>query len=410
MIWPVVKLIDVAFIQMGQSPPGHTYNSDHLGMPFFQGKTDFGEKHPKIRMYCSEPNRVAELGDILLSVRAPVGPTNVADRQCCIGRGLASIRPRDINLALSTYLQYVFKWVEPSLSRSGHGSTFTAIKRRDVENITFPLPSIEEQHRIVEFLSQADAIRKQRVEADTKTSRILPALFYNMFGDPISNGGKWPRKSFKEVCSKISDGTHHSPKPQSQGVKYITAKHIRPYSVNFKSAPTYVQLSDHKKIYSRCDPVKGDILYIKDGATTGAAALNPFEEEFSMLSSLALLKPDYDQVTPEYFVTYLNIPAVKQQMIGNMDGAAIRRLTLTKIKSATLPLPPLPLQQEFSKHYKDLQVQVEENSQMRDQLNTLYKVLMHRAFEGSLTASWRETHMKELLQEMDQQAKMLRGN
>jgi len=405
--WQTVKLNEVAMIQMGQSPPGDTYNMEGVGLPFFQGKTDFGEKYPSIRMYCNAPNRIAISGDILLSVRAPVGPTNVADRECCIGRGLAAIRSMDENIITPSFLQYVFKWIEPSLTRSGQGSTFKAVKRSDVEDIEFPLPPLSEQHRVVDILDQAGALRKLRNKADTLAAAILPALFYKMFGDPISNSGEWPKKSFEEVCTKISDGTHHSPKPQSNGVKYVTAKHVRPYIVDFKSAPTYVQMNDHKKIYSRCDPVKGDILYIKDGVTTGAAAINPFDEEFSMLSSLALLRCNDSLITPEYFVSFLNMPSIKKRMTGNMDGAAIRRLTLTKIKSSIVPVPSMELQHDFSSRYWIIQSQDNQNKSVKEHIDRLYAILMHKAFKGFLTQKWRVAHMEELLQEMDEQARLL---
>lgn len=91
--WAVAELPHVANIIMGQSPPGETYNTAGNRLPFFQGKAEFGEVHPTVRKWCSKPNKIAEAGDVLLSIRAPVGPTNVANQQCAIGRGLAAIRP-----------------------------------------------------------------------------------------------------------------------------------------------------------------------------------------------------------------------------------------------------------------------------------------------------------------------------
>jgi type I restriction enzyme S subunit len=92
--WQWFKLGDVCDIIAGQSPPGDTYRTSPTGLPFFQGKADFGLRHPVARAWCASPIKVAEPGDILISVRAPVGPTNVAEVRCCIGRGLAAIRPR----------------------------------------------------------------------------------------------------------------------------------------------------------------------------------------------------------------------------------------------------------------------------------------------------------------------------
>ena len=79
-------------IVMGQSPPGHTYNEEGIGLPFYQGRSDFGFRHPGERVYCSEPSRLAEAGSTLMSVRAPVGSINMANKTCCVGRGVASIQ------------------------------------------------------------------------------------------------------------------------------------------------------------------------------------------------------------------------------------------------------------------------------------------------------------------------------
>jgi len=91
--WSRVKLPEIANITMGQSPPGSTYNPNGAGLPFFQGKADFGQRFPTIRVWCTELRKTANKGDVLISVRAPVGPTNIAEQKCIIGRGLAAITP-----------------------------------------------------------------------------------------------------------------------------------------------------------------------------------------------------------------------------------------------------------------------------------------------------------------------------
>src|SRR2546428_5543708 len=120
--WPKKRLREIATVAMGQSPPGETYNTSGIGLPFFQGKAEFTDSSPTTTKWCSAPTRIAETGDILLSVRAPVGPTNVADRRCCIGRGLAAIQAIK-GLASTRYLRYFFRWFEGSLARQGVGST-----------------------------------------------------------------------------------------------------------------------------------------------------------------------------------------------------------------------------------------------------------------------------------------------
>ena len=143
---------------MGQSPPSSTYNQSADGLPFFQGKAEFGELHPRVRKYCSTPNKVSEAGATLLTVRAPVGPTNLADVRCCIGRGLAAIHPLDE--VPEKFVLYLFRSRESEISGAGTGSTFSAINGDFLKNLSVNLPPAPEQHRIVakieELFSELD--------------------------------------------------------------------------------------------------------------------------------------------------------------------------------------------------------------------------------------------------------------
>lgn len=136
--WELLPLTDVAEVVMGQSPPGSTYNNEGQGLPFFQGKTDFGDDYPTPRKWCTAPRRVAEPGDILMSVRAPVGPTNVAKQQCAIGRGLAAIRARPG--VPGDLIRHAIKLQENEIASWGTGSTFTAINKQHFKDIRIPLP------------------------------------------------------------------------------------------------------------------------------------------------------------------------------------------------------------------------------------------------------------------------------
>src|SRR5271169_2087509 len=91
--WEASTLEECCVVISGQSPPGETYNTEGIGLPFYQGKAEFGDLYPSPRKWCTEPAKIATEGDVLISVRAPVGPTNLASETCCIGRGLAALRP-----------------------------------------------------------------------------------------------------------------------------------------------------------------------------------------------------------------------------------------------------------------------------------------------------------------------------
>ena len=143
-----VLLAEVAEINMGQSPDSLFYNSEKKGIPFFQGKTEFGENYIKeIKYYCSSPIKIAEENSILMSVRAPVGTVNITDVKCCIGRGLASIKNKNIDML---YLFYALKNIEKEIEKKGVGSTFKAITKKVIEKIEIPVVSLEEQNKFAE--------------------------------------------------------------------------------------------------------------------------------------------------------------------------------------------------------------------------------------------------------------------
>jgi len=180
-----VALSNVAKIIMGQSPPSSTYNKVGDGLPFFQGKADFGDMFPTPRVYCSAPKRIAEPDDILITVRAPVGPTNINCERSAIGRGLSAIRVGE-NLNRD-YLLYFLRFYEPQLAKEGTGSTFTAISRKNLENIKIPLPPLAEQKRIAAQLAKADRLRQLRRYASQLGESYLQSVFLEMFGGAVLN-------------------------------------------------------------------------------------------------------------------------------------------------------------------------------------------------------------------------------
>ena len=179
----VKKLKECCTIIAGQSPESKYYNSNGDGLPFFQGKADFGELYPSIRVYCSQPTKIAEKDDILLSVRAPVGPTNLAPCKVCIGRGLTAIRPSEV--LLTRYVLLFFRYFEAQLASKGAGTTFKAITQDVVKNLEIPIPPLPEQERIVarieELFSQLDAgvetLKKTKAEIAVYRQAVLKEAF-----------------------------------------------------------------------------------------------------------------------------------------------------------------------------------------------------------------------------------------
>ena len=166
--WQLCCLPDFARIVMGQSPPSETYNHKGSGIPFFQGKAEFGEVYPRIDKYCSKPNKIAKAGATLLSVRAPVGPTNLLKIDCCIGRGLAAIHP--LGGIKPKFVLYLFRSIEPTISGRGTGSTFNAINKTFVEELKFALPPLNQQISIVAKVDELFSELEKGIES-LKTAR-----------------------------------------------------------------------------------------------------------------------------------------------------------------------------------------------------------------------------------------------
>lgn len=139
--WEMGELKDIANITMGQSPAGESYNEDGNGMVFYQGCTDFGTRFPTIRKYTSEPTRFARQGDILLSVRAPVGTLNIAKEDCCIGRGLAALNSKDNCIAFLFGVMVNLKQIFDR--RNADGTTFGSITKDDLFSLKVLKPSVE---------------------------------------------------------------------------------------------------------------------------------------------------------------------------------------------------------------------------------------------------------------------------
>ena len=170
---------------------------------------------------------------------------------------------------------------------------------------------------------------------------------YQQFTPPFEIPKSWQWVNITEVTSKITDGTHHSPENKPIGdFLYITAKNIK-YDGIKKDSATYVNSNVHTEIYSRCNPEYGDILYIKDGATAGVVAINDLKVPFSLLSSVALIKPL--GILNRYLYYFLRSDFSNSSIKKSMKGVGITRITLRQIEEWNIPVPPYAEQERIVK-------------------------------------------------------------
>jgi len=174
-------LSNIAEIIMGQSPDSAYYNENGVGLPFFQGKADFGAKYTNVSYWTTKPSKTAKKGNVLMSVRAPVGPVNISSVDCCIGRGLCSINaiPNKTN---NEFLHNALIAIQDQITAMGTGSTFKAINKSDVYAIQLPLAPISLQNEFANFVEQVDKLKFEVQKSLNETQMLFDSLMQEYFG------------------------------------------------------------------------------------------------------------------------------------------------------------------------------------------------------------------------------------
>jgi len=194
--WDVVRLGEVCEIIMGQSPPSSTYNTQKLGLPFLQGKAEFTDLYAIPIKWCSSPKKVAEKDNILMSVRAPVGPVNLSPEKLCIGRGLCAIRGK-IRKMNQRFLFHYLRFISKDLEKMGSGSTFKAITKKQVENIKIPLPPLSHQQAFARIAERAEETRKRLKQALNESEDLFNSLLDQAFTGELT--AKWREEFYAKL-------------------------------------------------------------------------------------------------------------------------------------------------------------------------------------------------------------------
>jgi type I restriction enzyme S subunit len=398
--WEVKKLGEVCDIIMGQSPPSKTYNLNKIGLPFFQGKAEFTEINPVANKWCDTPNKIALPNDVLLSVRAPVGTTNIANQKCCIGRGLAAIRYDNYK-----YIFYFLRSIQQQLDKKGTGTTFRAISGETIRNTEIPIPPIPEQLAIVskieELLSDLENGKQQLLTAQQQLKVYRQSLLKWAFEGRLTNenvkegelpeGWKWVK--FDDVCAKIGDIDHKMPKEDLSGFPYISTKDFTDdFKISFDKAK-HISKEDYINLSRKIKPERGDIIFPRYG-TIGKNILIDFDKEFLVSYSCAVIKPNHDLVLSKYVYLYSLSPTITEEIRKYTVETTQANIGIASIKSFIFPLPTLSEQSLIIDELESkLTVcdKIEETiSQSLEQAETLRQSILKRAFEGRLVKLYKD--------------------
>lgn len=334
-------------LNMGQSPSSETYNEENVGLPFFQGNADFGEVHPKVRIWCSSPVKVAASGDILISVRAPIGAMNIANAPCCIGRGLAALSPNP-DTCVQEYLYYALQSRVNSLIAQGTGSTFKAIGKKILEDTQIPAYSLDEQQIISDTLSEADQLITKAKAQVSLLDQLVKSRFVEMFGEPETNPYGWRKTTVGEVCSSVVRGPFGSAlkkeffvEPSGSTYKVYEQKHAIQKSATIG---TYYISEEKFEELRRFECHPGDILMSCSG-TMGELFQLPSGCERGVINQALCKFTLSDCILPIVFLTYM------RQTIGNLEtkGSGIQNIAaVSYVKAMPINLPPMDVQRRFA--------------------------------------------------------------
>jgi len=268
---------------------------------------------------------------------------------------------------------------------------------------TIPVPPLSEQRRIVEILDQADRLRRLRAEADAKFDRILPALFIKMFGDPATNPMGWPVRSLGELCAVVSGATPKTNVPEYWGgeIAWATPKDLSGLD-DWVLESTERTLTEEGLGSCSATMTPTEAVLLSSRAPIGLVALAGIPICTNQGVKSLVCRRDLD---PWYLFAWCKLRRGYLESLGR--GATFKEISKRILESVPIPIPPIDAQQRLRTCLQILRLQRLEGKKVRDRISELFTVLLQRAFSGSLTAAWREAHMRELLQEMEAQVKVL---
>ena len=359
--WRLMSLKDkeVCELIMGQSPSSDTYNIEGKGLPFFQGKKEFGKVSPIAEKYCTEPMKIASPGDILMSVRAPVGPTNIANVVCCIGRGLAAVRP-NLNFTLKNYLLYYFKNFEVEFSKKGKGSTFSAITKSALEESIIPIPPLKEQKRIVAkidtLFAKIDKAISLTEESLKQAKNLLPSVLKEVFEKGKADG--WEEKEFGEVITILTD--YHANGSYKVLKKNVELKDIEDYAwmirstdfeKKFKNSLKYID--KHAYDFMSKSQVYGNEIIMSKIGNAGIVYLMPsIDRPVSLAMNLFLIRLNENIVLPDFIFRFLKSNDGETQIKKRLKGATTKTITKDNVRNIIISYPNLKEQKKNSQKTK----------------------------------------------------------
>ena len=342
------RLNEISDIIMGQSPASSTYNTIGEGVPFFQGNADFGIEHPNVRVYCSLPTKMSEKGDVLISVRAPIGAVNLANQRCCIGRGLAAVRPLE-GKSQTRYLYHLLIANREALESKGTGSTFKAITGKVLNDVHVPSYNMEQQKEIARVLDTVVTAIRKRQKQIAFYNDLVKSQFIEMFGPVGTDEKGWGLIALGDCCelnpkksddSRLKEGLEVSFVPMSAVSEKggLDNSDIRSYEQVQKG---FTYFAENDVLFAKITPCmengKGAVARgLKNGVGFGSTEFH-------------ILRPKAGVCNPVWLYIFMSFKQFRQDAARKMTGSAgQRRVPSSFLSRYKVSLPPIVLQNQFA--------------------------------------------------------------
>lgn len=365
----VVALGDVAHLVMGQSPDSRYVSDDmDVGVPFLQGNAEFGSSSPQPRFACTQPAKMCRQGDLLISVRAPVGEINLADRDYCIGRGLAAVRLHGVPASLAA--QAVIA-ATPDLRRVAQGTTFDAISKSDLDSLVVRLPPMREREILARIVDTLDTAVRRTEAVIAKLKQVKQGLLHDLLTRGIDANGElrpphseaphlykqsslggipkeWAARALADVAASIPNAIVDGPfgsnlkseHYRSAGVPVIQSGYVTSGEFCAESYVYVTMQHFQTQARSRVDP--GDIVMAKIGANAGMCAVVPNDHVFGILASNCMKITVEDHVVRrDWLVYYLHRLYQVTNMSEVRTETAQPAISLGRIRKMLVPVPSL---------------------------------------------------------------------
>jgi len=406
--WDVRKLGTIANVNMGSSPKSEYYNEEGDGLPFFQGNADFGVQHPQVTVWCTNPNKTADEGDLLLSVRAPVGDLNIADQHCCIGRGLAAISGEEAD---DSFLYYLLSFERPRLETYAQGSTFQSVNSGVLNNFPVQFPLLPEQRAIADILSTVDKQIQQTDEIIEKRKELRQGLLQELFH---RGTGEHERiLAPEELADKAGgvntgmDQTTVGQIPEGWGTERLgELTENSAYGVNASAEafdpdkPRYLRITDiaddgHLKqddpksisrdVSEGYELKPGDLVFARTGATVGKTLLyQESHPEATYAGYLIRFQLDQTRILPKFAFYFTQTGNYDRWVSRITRQGAQENINTGEYCSILLPLPPISEQQEIVSIIDTVDQKIEQERKTKESLQDLKRGLMQDLLTGKV--------------------------